>query len=151
VALAKTPLEQPVLDALGVAPLQDRHGGARQARVDLPATVHSSAGDRRQASHRLGALDLVFGLRFPQQPLLASDVDEVPFRAAEMEPAKIYIHSPRLPHWDALAPVAVAANVFAFDCLSLTALHRFPPSGDEDGASSFFDTGKVGVDAPGAG
>jgi hypothetical protein len=47
--------------------------------------------------------------------------------------------------------LAVAANVFAFDRLSLAALHRFPPSGDEGGASPFFETGKVGVDAPGAG
>jgi hypothetical protein len=151
VALAKTPLEQPSLDALGVALPQDRHGRARQARVDFPTPVHSSAGDRRQASHRLGALDLVLGLRFPQQPLLASDVDEVPFRAVEMEPAEIYIHPPRLPHWNALAPLAVTADVFAFDRLSLAALHRFPPSGDEDGASPFFETGKVGVDARGTG
>jgi hypothetical protein len=113
--------------------------------------MHSSAGDRRQAPHRLGALDLVVGLRFPQQPLLASDVDEIPFRAVEMEPAEIYVHPPRLPHWDALAPLAIAANVFAFDRISLAALHRFPPSGDEGGASPFFETGKIGVYAPGAG
>jgi hypothetical protein len=67
-----------------------------------------------------------------------------------MEAAEIYVHPPRLPHWDALAPVAVAANVFAFDRLSFAALHRFPPSGNEGGASALFETGKAGIDPPGA-
>jgi hypothetical protein len=35
-----------------------------------------------------------------------------------MEPAEVYVHPPRLPYWDAFAPVAVAANVLAFDRLS---------------------------------
>jgi hypothetical protein len=147
----KAPLCEPSLDVLRVAPPQDWYSRARQASVDLPIPVRSTTGDRRQAPHRFGALDLILGLRLPQQPLLASDVDEVPFRAVEMEPAEIDVHPPGLPHWDALAPSAVAQNIFAFVRLSLATLHRFPPSSDEGGASPFFETGKAGVDAPGAG